>query len=120
MGRSPNTPPGDLELAVVGIIGRELDALGLSHRAFAPSVGVSHSRLSRMLSGKASVTVTQLHLMCQALGFEASRVVRTAEAQVEDIKPIEAQPKPSHLVMPLPRRRLASAPNPPITDRSSD
>lgn len=104
----------------MGIIERELDALGLSHRAFAPSVGVSHSRLSRMISGVASVTVTELQRMCEALGLQTSRVIRTAEAMTEDVRPLAPEEKPSALVINLPRGQRATPMNPQITEQSRD
>jgi hypothetical protein len=103
MARGKTIPPGDLEKAVMRVIGRELKAAKVSHRAFAPLVGISNSHLSRQIKGLAPVTVTELDLMCQELGLAMSRVVRTAEVELESIEPLAPEDEAGHLVRRLPR-----------------
>jgi hypothetical protein len=55
--------------------------------AAAPYVGVSNTRLSKILRGLSALTVTELVTLCELLDLDPARVLRTAQASLEDIHP---------------------------------
>lgn len=99
MGKGPDTRPGEIERATVAIIERRMSELGISQRALGPQVGISHARLSKMFQGHSVLTITELAKMCEVLDLPLARVIRTAEAAVEPIPPLE---KPSFAVARVP------------------
>lgn len=84
MGRPPS-PKGDLERATVALLGQRMKALKVSPRDIEPIVGISYAKLYRMLAGQAPMTYTEFINVCRALDLDPARVVRTAEASVEEV-----------------------------------
>lgn len=99
MARGADTRPGEIERATLAIIERQMSDSGYSQRAFAPLVGISHGRLSKMFKGESTLTVTELAKMCEVLGLDLARVIRTAEASVE---PIEPMVEPGYTIVRVP------------------
>ncbi|MDO6542799.1 helix-turn-helix domain-containing protein [Photobacterium sanguinicancri] len=76
------------------LVGYELEKqrkqLGLEQADLVERTGMSQPVLSRVEKGKASITIDQLFLLCQALKVEPFEIIRNAQSGVEVLKKEES------------------------------
>lgn len=74
MATSPRALPSTRELAVMARISAVADAKGMSQARLAEAAGISQSQVSKLLSGKKPVTLTELLPLLEAVGLRLSEV----------------------------------------------
>lgn len=75
---------GSLTKAMAAVLDERRRGAGVSQRAFAEQSGIPQGSLSKILSGKMAIDVTQLELMARALDVPAAELLRAAEARLDD------------------------------------
>lgn len=76
MGTSARALPTARELAVMERIAQAADARGLSQSDLAHAAGISQPQVSRLISGKKPVTLTELLPLLSAVGMSLAEVAR--------------------------------------------
>lgn len=74
---------GDTQRHVVARIAAAMDERGISIRALAAQIGISHTRISYLLRSQRAITVDEMTDMCAAVGIDAWRVLH----EVESLRP---------------------------------
>lgn len=77
-----------------GVVGYVLEerrlALGKDQAALSKITGISQPVLSRLEKGKASITIDQLFVLCQALEIKPSELIIEAEEKVDGFNEFDA------------------------------
>jgi transcriptional regulator with XRE-family HTH domain len=78
MGRTALELPGPLGLAVSSEIRAELGRRNQSGRWLAQEAGISQNRLASRLRDEASLTLSEVELVCEVFGFDAASFIARA------------------------------------------
>ena len=70
---------GDTQRALMATISAEMDERGISIRALASDLGISHTRLAYVLRNERAVTYDEVAAMCSLLGLSLWRLLRQIE-----------------------------------------
>jgi len=80
--------------SVVKIFSARLDAemskLGWSAPLLSQATGIRQQTVRRLRHGEREVTASELHLICEALGWDATMVLRETIAQATELERIDA------------------------------
>lgn len=72
---------GDTQRALMATISAEMDERGISIRALASDLGISHTRLAYVLRNERAVTYDEVAAMCSLLGLSLWRLLRQIEIE---------------------------------------